>query len=43
MERLYRIPLILAPQPEGRYTVASPLFPELITEADTPLEEERGC
>ena len=35
MEHLYKIPLILAPQPEGGYTVTSPLFPELISEADT--------
>lgn len=31
----YKIPLILAPQPEGGYTVTSPLLPELITEADS--------
>ena len=30
-----RIPLILDPQPEGGYTVTSPLLPELITEGDT--------
>ncbi len=35
---LARIPLLLDPQPEGGYTVTSPLFPELITEGDT-LEE----
>ena len=35
MEHLYKIPLVLAPQPEGGYTVTSPLLPELITEADT--------
>jgi antitoxin HicB len=34
----YKIPLVLAPQPEGGYTVTSPLLPELITEGDT-LEE----
>jgi antitoxin HicB len=34
----YKIPLILAPQPEGGYTVTSPLLPELLTEGDT-LEE----
>ena len=33
-----RIPLILEPQPEGGYTVTSPLLPELITEGDTILE-----
>ncbi len=35
---LYRIPLVFAPQPEGGYTVPSPVLPELITESDT-LEE----
>ncbi len=33
-----RIPLILEPQPEGGYTVTSPLLPELITEGDTISE-----
>ena len=33
-----RIPLILDPQPEGGYTVTSPLLPELITEGDTITE-----
>ena len=33
-----RIPLILEPQPEGGYTVPSPLLPELITEGDTISE-----
>lgn len=32
---LYKVPLVLAPQPEGGYTVTSPLLPELITEGDT--------
>ena len=31
----YKIPLILSPQPEGGYTVTSPLLPELVTEGDT--------
>jgi len=31
----YKIPLILVPQPEGGYTVTSPLLPELVTEGDT--------
>ena len=30
-----KIPLVLTPQPEGGYTVTSPLLPELITEGDT--------
>ena len=32
---VYKIPLILTPQPEGGYTVTSPLLPELITEGDS--------
>ena len=35
---LCRIPLLFTPQPEGGYTVTSPVLPELITEGDT-LEE----
>jgi antitoxin HicB len=35
---LYKIPLVLAPQPEGGYTVTSPLLPELVTEGDTTEE-----
>jgi antitoxin HicB len=31
----YKIPLLLTPQPEGGFTVTSPLFPELITEGDS--------
>jgi antitoxin HicB len=30
-----KLPLIFEPQPEGGYTVTSPLLPELITEGDT--------
>ena len=33
-----RMPLALEPQPEGGYTVTSPLLPELITEGDTLSE-----
>ena len=35
---LCKIPLILTPQPEGGFTVTSPLLPELITEGDTAEE-----
>ncbi len=35
---LRRVPLIFSPQPEGGFTVTSPILPELITEGDT-LEE----
>lgn len=31
----YKVPLIMTPQPEGGYTVTSPLLLELITEGDT--------
>ncbi len=31
----YKIPLIFTPQPEGGYTVTSPLVPELVTEGDS--------
>jgi len=34
----YKIPLILTPQPEGGFTVTSPLLPELVTEGDTVEE-----
>jgi hypothetical protein len=33
-----KIPLVLAPQPEGGYVVTSPLLPELHTEGDTADE-----
>jgi antitoxin HicB len=32
---LFKVPLILTPQPEGGFTVTSPLLPELVTEGDT--------
>jgi len=32
---LYKIPLLLTPQPEGGFTVTSPLLPELITEGES--------
>ncbi len=32
---IYKLPLVLAPQPEGGYTVTCPLLPELITEGDS--------
>jgi antitoxin HicB len=34
----YKIPLMLTPQPEGGYTVTSPLLPELVTEGDSVEE-----
>jgi len=38
MENLYKLPLVLEPQPQGGYTVTCPLVPELITEGDTAQE-----
>ena len=38
MTRIYKIPLVLEPQPEGGFTVTCPLLPPLVTEGDT-LEE----
>lgn len=35
-----KIPLILEPQPEGGWTVTSPVLPELLTEGDS-IEEIR--
>jgi antitoxin HicB len=31
----YKLPLLFEPQPEGGFTVTSPLLPELVTEGDT--------
>jgi antitoxin HicB len=31
----WKVPLVLDPQPEGGFTVTSPLLPELLTEGDT--------
>jgi antitoxin HicB len=35
---VYKVPLLLTPQPEGGYTVTSPVLPELVTEGDTLQE-----
>jgi antitoxin HicB len=35
MENIYKLPLLIEPQPEGGYTITCPLLPNLITEADT--------
>jgi antitoxin HicB len=34
----YKIPLLLSPQPEGGFTVTSPVLPELVTEGETAEE-----
>ncbi len=36
-----RLPLMFTPQPQGGYTVTSPVLPELLTEGDT-LEESHA-
>ncbi len=38
MESIYKLPLVLTPQPEGGFTVTCPLLPELITEGETVSE-----
>jgi antitoxin HicB len=35
MSDIYKLPLVLEPQPEGGYTITCPVLPDLITEADT--------
>jgi antitoxin HicB len=32
---LRKLPLVFSPQPEGGFTVTSPVLPELVTEGDT--------
>lgn len=34
MSPIYKLPLVLDPQPEGGYVVTCPLLPELITEGE---------
>ena len=38
MSDIFKIPLLLTAQPEGGYTVTSPILPELLTEGDS-IEE----
>jgi len=38
MSQIYKLPLVLEPQPEGGYVVTCPLLTELITEGDTVQE-----
>ena len=35
MSDVFKLPLVLTSQPEGGYTVTSPVLPELVTEGDT--------
>ena len=37
---MYRVPLVFIPQPEGGYTVTSPVLPELLTEGDSLAEAQ---
>jgi antitoxin HicB len=41
MTQVFKVPLVLTRQPEGGYTVTSPVLPELVTEGDT-LQEAIG-
>jgi antitoxin HicB len=34
-ESIYRLPLVLEPQPEGGWTITCPILRGLVTEADT--------
>ena len=38
MSAIYKLPLVLEPQPEGGFLVTCPLLPELITEGETIQE-----
>ncbi len=38
MTLVYKLPLVLDPQPEGGYTVTCPVLPELVSEGDTVQE-----
>lgn len=35
MKSSYKLPLLLEPQPEGGWTITCPIWPGLVTEADT--------
>lgn len=35
VSQVYRVPLVLTPQPEGGFTVTSPALPGLVTEGDS--------
>ena len=34
MKHIYKLPLVLEPQPEGGYTITCPILPHIVTEAD---------
>ena len=35
IKKICKLPLVLAPQPEGGYTITCPLIPNLVTEVDS--------
>ncbi len=35
MKNFYKLPLVLEPQPEGGWTITCPIWPGLVTEADS--------
>jgi len=35
MDNLYKLPLVLDPQPEAGWTITCPILPGLVTEADS--------
>lgn len=43
MAQVWKVPLVLTPQPEGGYLVTSPIFPELVSEGDTIDEAVRNA
>jgi antitoxin HicB len=38
MESIYKIPLVLEPQPEGGYTITCPLLPDLVVPLGSSYE-----
>ena len=43
MSQIYKLPLVLEPQPEGGYVVTCPLVPELITEGENVQDALRNA
>ena len=43
MSTIYKLPLVLDPQPEGGYVVTCPILPELITEGESIQEALRNA
>ncbi len=42
MDNIYKLPLVLDPQPEGGWSITCPILSGLITEADTLDEVSRN-